>query len=157
MPSNKSFRTKVKLAKAARQNRPVPQWIRLRYLSSTSLGPNYKDKCWLLERATQSSNALTGWEGKLIVGGMQNVVTGGRRNWTSKWIAFYGGGERGVGKRADSMGRKKCNQWHFCGNRWILQLLFGSEIEFRVRLCSMGSVSSWPISFHSPLCSHIFP
>ena len=31
MPSNKSFRTKVKLAKAARQNRPVPQWIRLRY------------------------------------------------------------------------------------------------------------------------------
>lgn len=31
MPSHKSVRTKIKLAKAARQNRPVPQWIRLRY------------------------------------------------------------------------------------------------------------------------------
>ncbi|KAK9779140.1 putative Large ribosomal subunit protein eL39 [Seiridium cardinale] len=30
MPSHKSFRTKVKLAKAQKQNRPIPQWIRLR-------------------------------------------------------------------------------------------------------------------------------
>ncbi|RMZ90769.1 hypothetical protein DV736_g2013, partial [Chaetothyriales sp. CBS 134916] len=30
MPSQKSFRTKVKLAKAQKQNRPIPQWIRLR-------------------------------------------------------------------------------------------------------------------------------
>ncbi|KAG0156631.1 hypothetical protein PDIDSM_3812 [Penicillium digitatum] len=30
MPSNKTFRTKQKLAKAQRQNRPIPQWIRLR-------------------------------------------------------------------------------------------------------------------------------
>ncbi|KAG6013072.1 hypothetical protein E4U54_007123 [Claviceps lovelessii] len=30
MPSHKSFRTKQKLAKAQKQNRPVPQWIRLR-------------------------------------------------------------------------------------------------------------------------------
>lgn len=28
--SHKSFRTKVKLAKAQKQNRPIPQWIRLR-------------------------------------------------------------------------------------------------------------------------------
>ena len=28
--SHKSFRTKQKLAKAQKQNRPVPQWIRLR-------------------------------------------------------------------------------------------------------------------------------
>lgn len=28
--SNKTFRTKQKLAKAQRQNRPIPQWIRLR-------------------------------------------------------------------------------------------------------------------------------
>jgi len=28
--SQKSFRTKVKLAKAQKQNRPIPQWIRLR-------------------------------------------------------------------------------------------------------------------------------
>lgn len=28
--SHKSFRTKQKLAKAQRQNRPIPQWIRLR-------------------------------------------------------------------------------------------------------------------------------
>ncbi|BGP58584.1 60S ribosomal protein L39 [Rhodotorula sphaerocarpa] len=30
MPSNKSFRTKVVLAKAAKQNRPIPQWFRLK-------------------------------------------------------------------------------------------------------------------------------
>ncbi|KAL7501604.1 hypothetical protein ACHAWT_010620 [Skeletonema menzelii] len=30
MPSQKTFRTKVKLAKAMKQNRPLPQWIRLR-------------------------------------------------------------------------------------------------------------------------------
>ncbi|KAK7908254.1 hypothetical protein PG985_015557 [Apiospora marii] len=30
MPSHKSFRTKQKLAKAQKQNRPIPQWIRLR-------------------------------------------------------------------------------------------------------------------------------
>ncbi|KAM0617027.1 hypothetical protein ACHAQF_003600 [Verticillium nonalfalfae] len=30
MPSHKSFRTKVKLAKAQKQNRPIPQWVRLR-------------------------------------------------------------------------------------------------------------------------------
>ncbi|PKX96800.1 60S ribosomal protein eL39 [Aspergillus novofumigatus IBT 16806] len=28
--NHKSFRTKQKLAKAQRQNRPIPQWIRLR-------------------------------------------------------------------------------------------------------------------------------
>ncbi|KAL4726524.1 60S ribosomal protein L39 [Fusarium chlamydosporum] len=30
LQSHKSFRTKQKLAKAQKQNRPVPQWIRLR-------------------------------------------------------------------------------------------------------------------------------
>ncbi|KAL7789205.1 60S ribosomal protein L39-like protein [Trichoderma afarasin] len=30
MASHKTFRTKQKLAKAQKQNRPVPQWIRLR-------------------------------------------------------------------------------------------------------------------------------
>ncbi|KAG6079198.1 hypothetical protein E4U16_001195 [Claviceps sp. LM84 group G4] len=30
MPSHKSFRTKQKMAKAGKQNRPVPGWIRLR-------------------------------------------------------------------------------------------------------------------------------
>ncbi|KAH7074884.1 hypothetical protein BKA63DRAFT_513926 [Paraphoma chrysanthemicola] len=30
MPSHKSFRTKQKLARAQKQNRPIPQWIRLR-------------------------------------------------------------------------------------------------------------------------------
>ena len=30
MQSHKSFRTKQKLAKAQKQNRPIPQWIRLR-------------------------------------------------------------------------------------------------------------------------------
>ncbi|VEU23482.1 DEKNAAC104547 [Brettanomyces naardenensis] len=30
MPSHKSFRTKQKLAKHQKQNRPLPQWIRLR-------------------------------------------------------------------------------------------------------------------------------
>ncbi|EEH49757.2 60S ribosomal protein L39 [Paracoccidioides brasiliensis Pb18] len=30
MPSHKTFRTKQKLAKAQKRNRPIPQWIRLR-------------------------------------------------------------------------------------------------------------------------------
>ena len=30
MQSHKTFRTKQKLAKAQKQNRPIPQWIRLR-------------------------------------------------------------------------------------------------------------------------------
>lgn len=30
LQSHKSFRTKQKLAKAQKQNRPIPQWIRLR-------------------------------------------------------------------------------------------------------------------------------
>ena len=30
MPSHKTFRTKRTLAKKQRQNRPIPQWIRLR-------------------------------------------------------------------------------------------------------------------------------
>ncbi|WFD39505.1 60S ribosomal protein L39 [Malassezia japonica] len=30
MPSNKSFRTKVTLAKASRQNRPIPNWFRMK-------------------------------------------------------------------------------------------------------------------------------
>ena len=33
MPSNKSFRTKVILAKASKQNRPIPQWFRLKVRS----------------------------------------------------------------------------------------------------------------------------
>ncbi|KAK3333607.1 60S ribosomal protein L39-like protein [Cercophora scortea] len=30
MPSHKTFKTKQKLAKAQKANRPIPQWIRLR-------------------------------------------------------------------------------------------------------------------------------
>jgi len=30
MQSHKTFRTKQKLAKAQKQNRPIPQWVRLR-------------------------------------------------------------------------------------------------------------------------------
>ncbi|PWN90675.1 putative 60S ribosomal protein L39 [Acaromyces ingoldii] len=30
MPSNKTFRTKVKLAKAQRKNRPIPAWFRMK-------------------------------------------------------------------------------------------------------------------------------
>ncbi|KDN51430.1 ribosomal protein L39e [Tilletiaria anomala UBC 951] len=30
MPSQKTFRTKVRLAKASRQNRPIPNWFRMK-------------------------------------------------------------------------------------------------------------------------------
>ncbi|WFD00827.1 60S ribosomal protein L39 [Malassezia yamatoensis] len=30
MPSHKSLRTKLKLAKAQRQNRPIPNWFRMK-------------------------------------------------------------------------------------------------------------------------------
>ncbi|KAA6412243.1 MAG: 60S ribosomal L39 [Lasallia pustulata] len=39
MPSHKSFRTKQKLAKALKQNRPIPQWIRLRTGNTIRYGP----------------------------------------------------------------------------------------------------------------------
>ncbi|EPY51356.1 60S ribosomal protein L39 [Schizosaccharomyces cryophilus OY26] len=44
MPSNKTFRTKQKLAKAQRQNRPIPQWIRLR--TGNTIHYNMKRRHW---------------------------------------------------------------------------------------------------------------
>jgi len=44
MPANKSFRTKVKLAKAQKQNRPIPQWFRLK--PECKLGYNMKRRHW---------------------------------------------------------------------------------------------------------------
>ncbi|KAG2016452.1 60S ribosomal protein L39 [Coprinopsis cinerea AmutBmut pab1-1] len=44
MPSQKTFRTKVKLAKAARQNRPIPQWFRLK--TDTKIQYNAKRRHW---------------------------------------------------------------------------------------------------------------
>ncbi|KAI9166894.1 putative ribosomal protein L39e [Paramyrothecium foliicola] len=43
-PSHKSFRTKQKLAKAQKQNRPVPQWIRLR--TGNTIRYNAKRRHW---------------------------------------------------------------------------------------------------------------
>ncbi|KFA67427.1 hypothetical protein S40285_00218 [Stachybotrys chlorohalonatus IBT 40285] len=42
--SHKSFRTKQKLAKAQKQNRPVPQWIRLR--TGNTIRYNAKRRHW---------------------------------------------------------------------------------------------------------------
>lgn len=44
MPSQKSFRTKIKLAKASKQNRPIPQWIRLR--TDNTIKYNAKRRHW---------------------------------------------------------------------------------------------------------------
>lgn len=44
MPSQKSFRTKMKLAKAAKQNRSIPQWIRLR--TDNTIKYNAKRRHW---------------------------------------------------------------------------------------------------------------
>ncbi|KAJ5787042.1 hypothetical protein N7457_002032 [Penicillium paradoxum] len=44
MPSHKTFRTKQKLAKAQRQNRPIPQWIRLR--TGNTIRYNAKRRHW---------------------------------------------------------------------------------------------------------------
>ncbi|POS81445.1 hypothetical protein DHEL01_v200177 [Diaporthe helianthi] len=42
--SHKSFRTKQKLAKAKKQNRPIPQWIRLR--TDNTIRYNAKRRHW---------------------------------------------------------------------------------------------------------------
>ncbi|KAI1467300.1 ribosomal L39 protein-domain-containing protein [Daldinia caldariorum] len=42
--SHKTFRTKQKLAKALRQNRPIPQWIRLR--NGNTIRYNAKRRHW---------------------------------------------------------------------------------------------------------------
>ncbi|KAG2746199.1 hypothetical protein P692DRAFT_20876084 [Suillus brevipes Sb2] len=44
MPSQKSFRTKRILAKAGRQNRPIPQWFRLK--TDTKIQYNAKRRHW---------------------------------------------------------------------------------------------------------------
>ncbi|KAH6610308.1 hypothetical protein Trco_000328, partial [Trichoderma cornu-damae] len=44
MASHKTFRTKQKLAKAQKQNRPVPQWIRLR--TGNTIRYNAKRRHW---------------------------------------------------------------------------------------------------------------
>ena len=44
MPSHKSLRTKTTLAKKARQNRPVPQWIRMR--TGNTIRYNAKRRHW---------------------------------------------------------------------------------------------------------------
>ncbi|SPO02755.1 probable RPL39 - 60S large subunit ribosomal protein L39.e [Cephalotrichum gorgonifer] len=44
MPSHKSFRTKQKLAKAQKQNRPIPHWIRLR--TDNTIRYNAKRRHW---------------------------------------------------------------------------------------------------------------
>eukprot|EP01115_Flamella_aegyptia_P002273 TRINITY_DN136292_c0_g1_i1.p2 TRINITY_DN136292_c0_g1~~TRINITY_DN136292_c0_g1_i1.p2 ORF type:complete len:52 (+),score=8.13 TRINITY_DN136292_c0_g1_i1:52-207(+) len=44
MPAHKSFRIKKKLAKKARQNRPIPQWIRFR--TGNRIRYNAKRRHW---------------------------------------------------------------------------------------------------------------
>ncbi|CBK20745.2 uncharacterized protein [Blastocystis hominis] len=44
LPSQKSFRTKKILAKKMRQNRPLPQWFRLR--TDTKIRYNAKRRHW---------------------------------------------------------------------------------------------------------------
>ncbi|CAN3376081.1 hypothetical protein JNB11_02415 [Kocuria palustris] len=44
MPSQKSFKVKQKLAKASKQNRPLPQWIRLR--TDNTIRYNAKRRHW---------------------------------------------------------------------------------------------------------------
>ncbi|KAJ5169179.1 60S ribosomal protein L39 [Penicillium canariense] len=44
LQSHKTFRTKQKLAKAQRQNRPIPQWIRLR--TGNTIRYNAKRRHW---------------------------------------------------------------------------------------------------------------
>ncbi|BFZ53884.1 60S ribosomal protein L39 [Savitreella phatthalungensis] len=44
MGSIKTFRTKQKLAKAAKQNRPIPQWIRMR--TGNTIRYNAKRRHW---------------------------------------------------------------------------------------------------------------
>ncbi|KXZ53008.1 hypothetical protein GPECTOR_8g377 [Gonium pectorale] len=44
MPSNKSFKIKQKLAKKAKQNRPIPHWIRFR--TDNTIRYNAKRRHW---------------------------------------------------------------------------------------------------------------
>ncbi|CAM0136379.1 unnamed protein product [Umbelopsis sp. WA50703] len=43
-PSNKSFKTKRILGKAQKQNRPIPQWIRMR--TGNTINWNSKRRHW---------------------------------------------------------------------------------------------------------------
>merc|ERR1711939_200723 len=62
MPSNKSFRTKKILAKAQKQNRPIPQWFRLK--SDTKISWNAKRRHW--RRTKLNLKARTIWHRHLL-------------------------------------------------------------------------------------------
>ncbi|OBT48240.1 hypothetical protein VE00_01042 [Pseudogymnoascus sp. WSF 3629] len=58
MPSHKSFRTKVKLAKAQKSNRPIPQWIRLRTGNTISLRPQAPEQLLITSQIQRQEEAL---------------------------------------------------------------------------------------------------
>ncbi|ELU37144.1 ribosomal l39 domain-containing protein [Rhizoctonia solani AG-1 IA] len=57
MPSQKTFRTKRILAKAARQNRPLPQWFRLK--TDSKIQYNAKRRHWRRELVSWSWGEAT--------------------------------------------------------------------------------------------------
>jgi len=62
--SHKSFRTKQKLAKAQKQNRPIPQWIRLR-TGNTIRYAIHLDSAILSIRSLQQTLRAKGWDEKI--------------------------------------------------------------------------------------------
>ncbi|KKK16834.1 hypothetical protein AOCH_000247 [Aspergillus ochraceoroseus] len=66
MPSHKSFRTKQKLAKAQRQNRPIPQWIRLRTGNTIRLDLKigFEPSPWTETQAQPTTHAQTRYNAK---------------------------------------------------------------------------------------------
>ncbi|KAK7692506.1 hypothetical protein QCA50_004133 [Cerrena zonata] len=72
MPSQKTFRTKRILAKASRQNRPIPQWFRLKTDSKIQV------------RKENSSATLTLLKLRMLHSTTPSVVTGDVPSSTSK-------------------------------------------------------------------------
>nr|POE65096.1 60s ribosomal protein l39 [Quercus suber] len=75
MPSHKSFRTKQKLAKAQKQNRPIPQWIRLR--TGNTIRYNAKRRHW---RKTRIAGKRSGGAART------DGIDGTGVSWACLWV-----------------------------------------------------------------------
>ena len=104
--SHKSFRTKQKLAKAQKQNRPIPQWIRLR-TGNTIRCVHFFSRHSRLVQGTISTNENMCWGGGTDI--TPNVGIGARPVSASRLLA--------------PCQLKLCS--HFVVGIWFLSILLG--------------------------------
>lgn len=90
--SHKSFRTKQKLAKAKKQNRPIPQWIRLRTDNTIRYDAPRDSLTYMTGGEEEKRSTRTGahWTQAWLTDDAATTLSGGtgaRLAWASRCIA----------------------------------------------------------------------